>query len=50
MKPTRDERLLLVSQYVSRTPFVEPAVELTGVDGSVLTDDQYVAVFDRVRG
>lgn len=49
VKPTADERLLLVAQYVSGTPFVPRAVELTGVVADELTDDQYVAVFDRPR-
>jgi len=49
-KPTSDERLLLVAHYVSGTPFVDCAVELTGVEADGLTDDQYVAVFDRPRG
>jgi hypothetical protein len=50
VKPESDERLLLVSHYVSGTPLVPRAVELTGADGAALTDDQYVAVFDRLRG
>ena len=49
LKPESDERLLLVSHYVSGTPFVPSALELRGVDGSSLTDDQFVAVFDRPR-
>jgi hypothetical protein len=47
VKPTTDERLLLVSQYVSGTPLVPRVVELHGADE--LSDDQYVAVFDRLR-
>jgi Phytanoyl-CoA dioxygenase (PhyH) len=49
LKPESDERLLLVSHYVSGTPFVPPTLELRGADESSLTDDQYVAVFDRAR-
>ena len=49
VKPATDERLLLVSQYVSGTPFVPRAVEITGVDADAITDDQYVAIFDRPR-
>lgn len=49
VKPTTDERLLLVSQYVSGTLFVDRAVELTDVEAGALTDDQHVAVFDRPR-
>jgi Phytanoyl-CoA dioxygenase (PhyH) len=49
VKPESDERMLLVAHYVSGTPFVPRVVELTGVDESSLGDDQYVAVFDRVR-
>jgi hypothetical protein len=48
-KPTSDERLLLVSQYASGTPYVARAVDFTAVDGAALTDDQYVAVFGRPR-
>lgn len=49
LKPESDERLLLVSHYVSGTPFVPSALDLRGVDESSLTDDQYVAAFDRTR-
>jgi hypothetical protein len=49
VKPTTDERLLLVSQYVSGTPFVPRVVELHEADSGALSDDQFVAVFDRVR-
>lgn len=49
LKPESDERLLLVSHYVSGTPFVPSTLELRDVDESSLTDDQYVAVFDRLR-
>ena len=50
VKPEGAERLLLVAHYVSGTPFVPRALELRGVATSGLTDDQYVAVFDRSRG
>jgi hypothetical protein len=49
LKPESDERLLLVAHYVSGTPFVPRALELHGADPGVLTDDQFVAVFDRTR-
>jgi hypothetical protein len=49
LKPETDERLLLVSHYVSGTPFVPSTLDLRGVEESSLTDDQYVAVFDRLR-
>ena len=40
----------LVCHYVSGTPYVAPAIEISGIDASALTDDQYYAVFDRARG
>ena len=49
LKPEGDERLLLVSHYVSGTPYVPSVLSLTGVDDAALTDEQYVAVHDRVR-
>jgi hypothetical protein len=49
LKPTSDERLILVAQYVSGTPYVPRALELRGVDAAALTDEQHVAVFDRPR-
>ena len=49
LKPTSDERLLLVAHYVSGTPYVAGSLELHGIDAGALTDDQYAAVFDRVR-
>ena len=49
LKPESDERLLLVSHYVSGTPFVPAALDLRGVDEASLTSDQFVAVFDRPR-
>jgi Phytanoyl-CoA dioxygenase (PhyH) len=45
VKPETDERLLLVSHYVSGTPFVPKNLELTGVDAEALSPDQHVAVF-----
>ncbi len=50
LKPESAERLVLVAQYVSGTPYVPRALELRGVDAAPLTDDQHVAVFDRPRG
>jgi len=49
LKPTSDERLMLVAHYVSATPYVPRALELRGVDAATLTDEQHVAVFDRPR-
>ena len=48
-KPESAERMLLMAHYVSGRPFVQRAVELTGADPASLSDDQYVAVFDRPR-
>jgi hypothetical protein len=50
LKPESDERVKLVAHYVSGTPYVEPALELRGVDERALSDEQYYAVFDRGRG
>jgi hypothetical protein len=50
LKPAGDERLLLVSHYVSGTPYVPRTLELRGDGDAGLTDEQYVAVHDRVRG
>ena len=49
LKPAGDERLLVVSHYVSGTPYVPSTLELHGAEGASLTDDQYVAVHDRAR-
>jgi hypothetical protein len=49
-KPDTDERLLLVSHYVSGTAFVPPALELRNVDVAALDEAQHYAVFDRPRG
>jgi hypothetical protein len=48
-KPDSAERMLLMAHYVSGRPYVPRAVELTGADPAALSDDQYVAVFDRPR-
>ena len=50
LKPESDERVKLVCHYVSGTPYVEPAIDIVGVDAAALTDDQYYAVFDRAPG
>ena len=50
LKPESDERVKLVCHYVSGTPYVAPAIEISGIDAGALTDDQYYAVFDRARG
>jgi hypothetical protein len=50
LKPESDERVKLVCHYVSGTPYVGPAIEISGIDAGALTDDQYYAVFDRARG
>ena len=42
--------MLLVAHYVSGTPYVERAVDITGVDDGALSDDEFVAVHDRPRG
>jgi hypothetical protein len=49
LKPESAERLLLTAQYVSGTPFVPRAVEIQGAEGTTLSDDQRVAVFDRAE-
>lgn len=49
VKPESEERMLLMAHYVSGRPFVERAVAITGVDAAALTDEQYVAAFDRTR-
>lgn len=49
LKPESGERLLAVSHYVSGTPLVPRSLELRDVDESSLTDDQHVAVLDRLR-
>jgi hypothetical protein len=47
LKPESEERVKLVAQYISGTPYVPAALELTGVDAAALTEDQHYAVFDR---
>jgi hypothetical protein len=49
LKPESLDRVLLMAHYVSATPYVPRELELRGVDEAALTDDQYVAVFDRLR-
>jgi hypothetical protein len=49
VKPESDERMLLVSHYVSGTPFVPTVVEFRGADAAPLSEDQFVAVHDRLR-
>jgi hypothetical protein len=50
LKPESGERMLLVAHYVSGTPYVERAVEISGADDAALSDDQFVAAHDRPRG
>ena len=50
LKPTSDERLLVVSHYVSGTPYVPRQLDLQGASAEALNEDQYYAVFDRARG
>jgi hypothetical protein len=47
LKPRADERVKLVAQYVSGTPYVPNALRLSRVDPTALTEDQHYAVFDR---
>ena len=49
LKPESGERMLMVAHYVSGTPMVPRVVELTGADDATLSDDQFVAVHDRLR-
>jgi hypothetical protein len=49
LKPTSEERVKLVAHYVSGTPYVPAALELTGFVPAELTEDQHYAVFDRPR-
>jgi hypothetical protein len=48
LKPEGDERLLLMSHYVSGTPRVPRELELSGLDPATLSADQYVAALDRL--
>jgi phytanoyl-CoA dioxygenase PhyH len=50
LKPESGERMLLVAHYVSGTPYVARAVEITGANDASLSDDEFVAVHDRPRG
>jgi hypothetical protein len=47
LKPESEERLKLVAQYVSGSPYVGRELELENLDGSALSEDQYYAAFDR---
>ena len=47
LKPEREERLKLVAQYVSSSPYVGRELELEDLDASALTEDQHYAAFDR---
>jgi hypothetical protein len=47
LKPESEERVKLVAQYISGTPYVPLALKLTGIDAAGLTEDQHYAVFDR---
>jgi hypothetical protein len=49
LKPETGERVKLVAQYVSGTPYVPPALTLTGVDPATLSEDEHYAVFSRPR-
>jgi Phytanoyl-CoA dioxygenase (PhyH) len=47
LKPESEERLKLVAQYVSGSPYVGRELELENLDASALTEDQHYAAFDR---
>jgi hypothetical protein len=47
LKPESEERLKLVAQYVSGSPYVGRELELENLDASTLSEDQYYAAFDR---
>lgn len=47
LKPQSEERVKLVAQYVSGTPYVPATLALSGLDPAALTEDQHYAVFDR---
>ena len=49
LKPESGERVKLVAQYVSGTPYVPQALAVSGVDPATLTEDQHYAVFSRPR-
>lgn len=46
LKPETEERLKLVAQYVSGSPYVGRELELENLDASALTEDQHYAAFD----
>lgn len=46
-KPTTEERLLIAAQYTSATPIFPRELEISGVDGAELTEEQRYAVFER---
>jgi hypothetical protein len=47
LKPESEERLKLVAQYVSGSPYVGRELELENLDASTLSEDQHYAAFDR---
>jgi hypothetical protein len=47
LKPESAERLKLVAQYVSGSPYVGRELELENLDASALSEDQHYAAFDR---
>jgi hypothetical protein len=47
LKPESEERLKLVAQYVSGSPYVGRELELENLDASILSEDQHYAAFDR---
>jgi Phytanoyl-CoA dioxygenase (PhyH) len=47
LKPESEDRLKLVAQYVSGSPYVGRELELENLDASALTEDQHYAAFDR---
>jgi hypothetical protein len=46
LKPESEERLKLVAQYVSGSPYVGRELELENLDASALSEDQHYAAFD----
>ena len=47
LKPDSEERLKLVAQYVSGSPYVGRELELENLDASTLSEDQHYAAYDR---
>ena len=47
LKPESEERLKLVAQYVSGSPYVGRELELENLDASTLSADQHYAAYDR---